>query len=114
MTQQIVHLFSNDKALIKQVKECLPSVTVQVHPIGAHAASERHASTVILGLAGTPVKADAVVTKGRDSGMLQRFAMGKGTPYVVILPDAAEWFLTQVVGRGMSVLIGCDAARTWA
>ena len=111
---QEVHLYSNDKSLIKQVRACLPTVTVVVHPIGAHAASERHPSGVTLGLAGTPVKVDAVVTKGRDSGLLQRFAMGKGTPYVVILPDAAEWFLTQVTGRGMSVLIGSDAARTWA
>lgn len=112
--EQTVHLFSNDKSLIKQVKDCLPSVTVVTHPIGPHTATDRNPSPVPLGLAGTPVKADAVVTKGRDSGLLQRFAMGKGTPYVIILPDAAEWFLTQVTGRGMSVLIGSDAARTWA
>lgn len=118
--EQVVHLFSNDKSLIKMVKEVLPTVTVRTHPIGAHAArstgdpNSTVPPTVRLGLAGTPTKADAIVTKGRDTGLLQRFAMGKGTPYVVILPDAAEWLLTQVTGRGMSVLIGSDAARTWA
>lgn len=122
MTEQVVHLFSNNPTLIKAVRDCLPSVRVIPHPIGAHAArpngygggTSSLPPSVKLGLGGTPLKADAVVTKSNDTGALQRFAMGKRTPYVVVLPDQAEWFLTQVTDRGMQVLIGSDAARTWA
>ncbi len=117
-----VHLFSNSATLIKAVKQSLPTVKVHVHPIGAHAVKPSGSSggtsslppSVRLGLGGTPTKADAVVTKSNDTGALQRFAMGKGTPYVVILPDMADWFFDQVTRKGMVVLIGSDAARTWA
>ncbi len=117
-----VHLFSNSATLIKAVRDVLPGVTVRTWPIGAGGArgstvgmpTSSRLSHVKLGLGGTPLKADAVVTKSADSGLLNRFAMGKGTPYVVILPDQAEWFLDRVMAGRMVVLIGSDAARTWA
>ncbi len=117
-----VHLFSNNPTLIKAVRDVLPQVTVRTHPIGAHAARPSGSGggtsslppSVRLGLGGTPTKADAVVTKSNDTGALQRFAMGKGARYVVILPDQAEWFLQQVTDGRLVVLIGSDAARTWA
>lgn len=113
-----VHLFTNSGQIRKAVEEALTGVTVRTHPIGVNAANRSVGasvpSSVSMGLAGTPTRADAIVTTAKDSGLLQRYAMGKGTPYVIILPDAAEWFSTQVVGRGMSVLIGSDAARLWA
>ena len=119
---QEVHLFTNSQLIRKATEEALTGVLVVTHPIGVNAANRSSNGAPVhvtlphlrLGLAGTPVKADAIITTGKDSGTLQRYAMGKGTPYVIILPDAAEWFSTQVAGRGMSVLIGSDAARLWA
>lgn len=120
--EQVVHLFTNNPPLRKAVEEALTGVRVRTYPIGARAASPSGYGggtsslprSVKLGLGGTPTRADAIVTRSSDTGALQRFAMGKRTPYVVILPDMADWFLTQVTERGMSILIGSDAARTWA
>src|SRR5688572_23005555 len=110
--RQEVHLFSNNPTLIKAVKDTLPGVTVRTYPIGAHAARQSGFAggtsslpqSVKLGLGGTPIRADAIVTKGNDTGALQRFAMGKRTPYVVILPDQAEWFFEKVTSGRVAVL----------
>lgn len=106
MANLSVDLWSNSSRIRKAVQEAVSPTDVTNHAIGDKAGLRTNS-------AGTPIRADAIITTGVETGELQRYAVAKSARYVVCLPEAAEWLCTQVESGSIRVMIGSDGAKLW-